>query len=88
MTPRPTPLALALALLGSVLPGRVQAEDTKAGDGRGELTAYRFDDDLVQGDTVRPDVEVLHVRKRGDRESLVRARMHFIPELLKTAQDL
>lgn len=92
MTPRPTLLALAagLSLLGSVVPAFALAEDTKsAADPRSaDQTAYTFEDDLVNGDTARPNVEVLHVRKRGEKESLVRARLHFIPELLKTAQNL
>ena len=92
MTPRPTLLALAAAssLLGSVLPGRALADDTKgAGDQRSaDQTAYTFEDDLVNGDTARPNVEVLHVRKRGAKESLIRARLHFIPELLKTSESL
>jgi hypothetical protein len=37
---------------------------------------------------VQPGVEVLHVRRHGARESLVRARTQFIVELLKSAQDL
>jgi hypothetical protein len=51
-------------------------------------TVYDFDDDLVQGDLVRPDGENLVVRKRGARESLIKIREHFIPELLKSVENL
>jgi hypothetical protein len=51
-------------------------------------TAYDFDDDLVQGDLVRPDGELLSVRRRGNRASLIQIREHFIPEMLKSVEDL
>lgn len=51
-------------------------------------TTYDFEDDLVTGDLVRPDGELLNVRKRGRRASLIRIREHFIPELLKSVENL
>ncbi|MCA9601024.1 MAG: hypothetical protein R3A78_01325 [Polyangiales bacterium] len=54
----------------------------------GDTTTYNFDDDLVQGDLVRPDGEILSVRKLGKRSSLIRIREDFIPEMLKSVEDL
>ncbi|MBX3245696.1 MAG: hypothetical protein KF901_00795 [Myxococcales bacterium] len=54
----------------------------------GDATTYDFDDDLVAGDLVRPDGELLNVRRRGRRASLIRVREHFIPEMLKSVEDL
>lgn len=54
----------------------------------GGATAYDFDDDLVTGDLVRPDGELLSVRRRGNRASLIQVREHFIPEMLKSVEDL
>ena len=51
-------------------------------------TTYDFDDDLVSGDLVRPDGEQLIVRRRGRRASLIQIREHFIPEMLKSVEDL
>jgi len=91
-SPRPTLLALTALLTTlaalAALPAAVAAEEPKKNDPRGELTAYRFDDELVTGDGANPNGEVLLVRKRHDRESLVRARTHWVPELIKTADDL
>lgn len=53
-----------------------------------EETSYDFEDDLVQGDLVRPDGENLMVRRKGARQSLIRIREHFIPELLKSVENL
>ncbi len=51
-------------------------------------TTYDFEDDLVSGDLVRPDGELLNVRRRGRRSSLIRIREHFIPEMLKSVENL
>ncbi len=55
---------------------------------QGDATTYDFEDDLVSGDLVRPDGELLNVRRRGRRSSLIRIREHFIPEMLKSVEDL
>jgi len=59
------------------------AQDVPAGE-----TTYDFEDDLVTGDLVRPDGEQLIVRRRGRRASLIQIREHFIPEMLKSVEDL
>ncbi|QQR88830.1 MAG: hypothetical protein IPJ88_11400 [Myxococcales bacterium] len=51
-------------------------------------TNYNFDDDLVTGDLVRPDGELLNVRRRGRRSSLIRIREDFTPEMLKSVETL
>jgi hypothetical protein len=66
-------------------PAPAAAEGAAAGGG---TTTYDFDDDLVTGDLVRPDGELLRVRRRGDRASLIQIREHFIPEMLKSVEDL
>jgi len=66
----------------------VVAQDKDAPRGGGEATSYDFEDDLVQGDLVRPDGENLMVRRRGARESLIRVREHFVNELLKSVENL
>lgn len=73
--------ALALPVLVSPL-SIAQAQDG------GASTSYDFEDDLVQGDLVRPDGENLMVRRKGARESLIKIREHFIPELLKSVENL
>ena len=74
-----TALTLATVWSASV----VQAQDIPSSE-----TTYDFDDDLVTGDLVRPDGEQLIVRRRGRRASLIQIREHFIPEMLKSVEDL
>jgi hypothetical protein len=73
---------LGLPLLAGVT--SVQAQDASGS----ASTSYNFEDDLVQGDLVRPDGENLMVRRRGARESLIKIREHFVPELLKSVENL
>jgi len=68
--------------------GLFLATPTWAQDAGANATTYDFEDDLVQGDLVRPDGENLAVRRRGARESLIRIREHFIPELIKSVENL
>jgi hypothetical protein len=49
---------------------------------------YGFDDELVPGDLVRPNGEVVQVRRRNVRVSLVEVRSSYLPELLKSVEDL
>ncbi len=74
-------IAFAIALSTLFVGGEVMAQDDDA-------TTYDFEDDLVSGDLVRPDGELLNVRRRGARTSLIRIREHFIPEMLKSVEDL
>ena len=64
------------------------AMGARAQDMPGSETTYDFEDDLVTGDLVRPDGEQLIVRRRGRRASLIQIREHFIPEMLKSVEDL
>jgi hypothetical protein len=81
-----------VALLLAAAPVAAQEAEAPAaapgGGGGGDATTYDFEDDLVQGDLVRPDGENLMVRRRGARESLIRVREHFISELLKSVENL
>jgi hypothetical protein len=72
-------LALALGLGAS----RAHA-DPPAPD----VTIYSFEDEQVLANTTSPLGEVLQCRVRANRESLVRAREHFVRELLKSIEAL
>ncbi len=83
----------AVAMFAAALiSGGAQAQDDESkpagGGGAAGATTYDFEDDLVTGDLVRPDGELLSVRRRGNRASLIQIREHFIPEMLKSIEDL
>lgn len=74
-------LRLIVLLLATLLPGSALAEDP-------DVVNYTFEDDLVGGSGRSSDLTLLHVRTRKEKESLVRVREHFIPELFKSVEDL
>jgi hypothetical protein len=76
-----------IAMVSILAAVAIPAVPAAAQDGD-NTTSYDFEDDLVQGDLVRPDGENLMVRRRGARESLIRIREHFVPELLKSVENL
>jgi hypothetical protein len=51
-------------------------------------TEYDFEDDLVEGSFVRPEGDYLDSRRRGRYNSLIRIRENFVPEMLKSAEDI
>jgi hypothetical protein len=51
-------------------------------------TKYDFDDDLVEGDLVRPDDMFVESRDKARYGSLITIRKDFIPEMLKSAEDI
>ncbi len=53
-----------------------------------DTVSYNFEDDLVKGDLVAPNGEILMARRGGKKESLVRVREHFVRELLQSIEDL
>jgi hypothetical protein len=80
---------LVLAAVAATVGARpLSARAEEPARSRSETTTYSFEDDLVKGGTVGPDGEILDVRRRGERGSLIRVRTHYIHELLKSVENL
>lgn len=64
--------------------------DSAAAKGRGTsgTTVYDFDDDNVDGELLSPEGANIASRGRTKHASLITIRPHFIPELIKMAQDV
>ena len=82
---------LAAGVLMAVTGGPVLAQDKGGGGDNVQYkskTVYDFDDDTVEGDLVRPDGEFVDTRKGAKHSSLIKIRENFIPEMLKSAEDI
>ena len=79
---------LSLALLTSV----ALADDKKGGDkgggGGGKVKVYDFSGDTIEGDLVKPEGSTVDARDFAKHSSLIRIRKDFIPEIIKSAEDL
>ena len=49
---------------------------------------YDFEDDVVEGSFVRPEGEYLDARRSARHSSLIRIRENFVPEMLRSAEDI
>jgi hypothetical protein len=87
----------SLALLGSGTASAQQAEGggaaAPAGGGDENVqykakTVYDFEDDTVEGDLQRPDGELVSSQKKAEHSSLIEIRKDFIPEMLKSLEDV
>ncbi len=77
---------MVLAALSS-FPVSAAAKETKQ-PAISDRTEYNFDDDVVVGDLMRPDDADIVVRQRGKESSLIVVRQNFVPELLKSVEDI
>ena len=58
------------------------------GKGSGGTTVYDFEDDNVDGELLSPDGANIASRGATKHASLITIRPHFIPELIKMANDV
>ena len=84
-------MALTFGAMMSMTSGLVFAQGKPAAGGDVQYkskTVYDFDDDTVEGDLVRPDGEFVDTRKGAKHSSLIKIRENFIPEMIKSAEDI
>jgi hypothetical protein len=94
------PLIIGLALFGgmalvaaptTVFAQAAPAAAAPAGDDNVQYkakTVYDFEDDTVEGDLQRPDGELVSSQKKAEHSSLIEIRKDFIPEMLKSLEDV
>jgi hypothetical protein len=88
--------ALLLGLAGVSGNAFAQAAKPAAPGGGGDdsnttykaKTVYDFEDDMVEGDLQRPDGELVNSLKQTQHSSLIEIRKDFIPEMLKSLEDV
>jgi len=68
--------------------GGERATANVTGSGATRTQEFNFTDELVSGQLVRPDGDATRLRRRGAGISLIRIREHFIPEMLKSVENL
>lgn len=82
-------VALALALLVAGSPAHAQPADKKADKpATGKVKVYDFSGDTIEGDLIRPEGTTVDARDFAKHSSLIRIRKDFIPEIIKSAEDL
>jgi len=65
-----------------------KGNDKGAGDKGSKVKVYDFSGDTIEGDLIRPEGSTVDAREFAKHSSLIRIRTHFIPEIIKSAEDL
>lgn len=73
---------VALALSASL--ASAQVKESKSDDGYG----YQFDDDPLNAGGFGPNDATIRVRAKAARTTLIRPRISFVPEMLKSVENL
>jgi len=84
-------LITVLGVLGVAGNAFAQAKASGGGDDNVQYkakTVYDFEDDMVEGDLQRPDGELVNSLKKTEHSSLIEIRKDFIPEMLKSLEDI
>jgi hypothetical protein len=80
---------IAAALAGVLLLGGVAIAQPAKGDAKaGKVKVYDFSGDTIEGDLVKPEGTDVSVTDFGKHSSLIKIRKDFIPEIIKSAEDL
>jgi hypothetical protein len=85
-----TSFVAGLALVCSVGVAHAQEKGKAAdkGDKAGKVKVYDFSGDDIQGDLIRPDGTAFDARDFAKHSSLIKIRKDFIPEIIKSAEDV
>jgi hypothetical protein len=63
-------------------------EKSTAAKGSAKRTSINFEDQLVEGQTQKPELFYLLQQKNNNFKRLIRLRENFIPEMRKTSEDV
>lgn len=77
---------IAVLTIGGL--GTALAQGGAGGDAYKAKTVYDFEDDNVEGDLQRPDGELVNSINKAKHTSLIEIRKDFIPEMLKSLEDI
>ena len=77
-------LMLASSAWAQDAPAAKDTGDAKSGEGYG----YEFSDDPLAAGGFGPNDATIKVRPKAARTTLIRPRTHFIPEMLKSVENI
>jgi hypothetical protein len=70
--------------------GLAQAQEKKPSDkgATAKVKVYDFSGDTIEGDLIRPEGTTIDARDFAKHSSLIKIRKDFIPEIIKSAEDI
>jgi hypothetical protein len=89
VTKRVRIVSVAVGLAAFMASGAALAQDKPAaGDKGGDGYGYEFDDDPLAAGGFGPNDATIRVRPRAARTTLIRPRIQFVDEMLKSVENL
>ncbi len=80
-------VSVAVGLAAFAISGAALAQDKPAGE-KGDGYGYEFDDDPLAAGGFGPNDATIRVRPRAARTTLIRPRIQFVDEMLKSVENL
>jgi hypothetical protein len=82
-------VSLAVGVAAFMASGAAFAQEKAAGGGdKGDGYGYEFDDDPLSAGGFGPNDATIRVRPRAARTTLIRPRIQFVDEMLKSVENL
>ncbi len=84
-------VAISIGVAAFALAPAALAQDAKAGGGGGDKAdgyGYEFSDDPLNAGGFGPNDATIKVRPRAARTTLIRPRTTFVPEMLKSVENI
>lgn len=81
-------LVIGLSLVLSASLAQADSKKPPAAEAAGKVKVYDFSGDTIDGDRIRPEGSSVDARDFAKHSSLIRIRKDFIPEIIKSAEDL
>jgi hypothetical protein len=82
----------AIVTILALCAGTALADDKKGGGkgggGGAGVKVYDFSGDTIEGDLIKPEGSTVDARDFAKHGSLIKIRKDFIPEIIKSAEDL
>jgi hypothetical protein len=78
----------SLLFLAGVALAQPKGGDKAPPAGGGKVKVYDFSGDTIEGDLVKPEGSTVDARDFAKHSSLITIRKDFIPEIIKSAEDL
>ena len=82
--------AITVPVLAGTAHAQPAAKTSDKGNDKGasKVKVYDFSGDTIEGDLIRPEGTTVDARDFAKHSSLIRIRTNFIPEIIKSAEDL
>ncbi len=81
-------VAISIGVAAFVLSSAALAQDAKAGGDKPDGYGYEFSDDPLNAGGFGPNDATIKVRPRAARTTLIRPRTTFVPEMLKSVENI